>query len=103
MMKLSNGQLIREFGLDDFLRSIPEDTSATALAVAAIQHFCGDAGASQSIFRFGVMTVTLFLHSQAGRRGPFPQQTARDLVDILSAQPCPDQLIEDWAVSNFGS
>ena len=98
----SNGKLIRQFGLGDFLENaVQEDDDAPTICVKALAYFCGDKNPHAEVFKFAVLTVGTFLnHHQAhGQKAP-PQQALRDLVSLLIKDTNEDQ-IRKWITSNF--
>ena len=101
--KFSNGRLVRDFGLDDFLSNYLAVTDdAPTIAVKAIHFFCGGAGPGQDVFKFAVLATVSFLHQfHSGGRGKVPPQSMSDLVDLLKGAPTEDQL-RRWVVSHFG-
>src|SRR6266849_11018371 len=81
------GMLIREFGLEDFLENSVQDADdAPTIVVKAISYFCADGDPLVRGFKFGVLTVGLFLNvHHAKRKRQVPQQALKDLVDLLKS------------------
>jgi hypothetical protein len=101
------GKIIRAFGLGDFLENgIAQTDDSSDIAIKALDFFC-DEPSQQDVFRFGILTVVLFLDQcQAGSPGDIledSQQTTRDLVAIVehgSNSRCHAK-IRRWIDSNF--
>lgn len=101
---LTNGQLIRRFGLGDFLENKLKDSdTAPDIAVKALEFFCDEADQRQIEFRFAVLTVTNFL-SENYSSSPLDtddlHQPMRDLVSILTRAANESQL-RRWIESHF--
>lgn len=83
-LRCSNGQLIRGFGLNDFLENeIDEEDGCVEIAIAAIDFFCSDSSPNEVEFRFAVIAVCDFLHRHHAKlTGSFDKQSAIDLVAL---------------------
>jgi|SRR5579864_185047 len=104
---LSNGQLVRRFGLGDFLENkLTEADSAPDIAVKALEFFCEEKDPHNQKFRFAVLAVGIFLDEfHAGTPcDSFMdlQQPLKDLVAILTQSPNELQ-VRKWIDSNFGN
>ncbi len=104
---LTNGVLVRRFGLGDFLENkLTETDSAPAIAVKALEFFCDEGDPHNPKFRFAVLAVGIFLdeyHARTPRESLKElQQPLRDLVTILTQSPNESQL-RKWIESNFGT
>jgi hypothetical protein len=104
---LTNGVLVRRFGLGDFLENkLTETDGAADIAIKALQFFCDERDPHNDKFRFGVLTVGLFLDEHYGSATPYEslkdlQQPLKDLVALLAQSPKERQL-RKWIQSNFG-
>lgn len=99
----SNGKIIREFGLNDFLEnSIQTQDDAQTICVKALGFFCDEPDPNLGVFKFGVLTVGSFLNNNVAKQGKMPPQVAmRDLVSVLSAK-ANEQQIGAWIATHFG-
>jgi hypothetical protein len=106
-MQPLSGVLIRRFGLGDFLENMLTEVDIAAdIAVKALECFCDERDPHTPKFRFGVLTVGIFLdelHS-AGPRDSMKdlQLPLRDLVALLTQSASEPQL-RKWIESNFGA
>jgi hypothetical protein len=104
---LSNGELVRRFGLGDFLENkLAEADSAPDIAVKALEFFCDERNPHDKKFRFAVLTVGIFLQEHYAENTALDtedlQQPLRDLVALLTQSPSEAQL-RKWIESNFGT
>jgi hypothetical protein len=104
---LSNGVLVRRFGLGDFLENkLTETDSAPDIAVKALEFFCDERDPHSAKFRFAVLTVGIFLdeYHSSTPCDSFKdfQQPLRDLVALLRQSPSESQL-RKWIDSHFGA
>ena len=100
---MTNGRIIREFGLNDFLENAitPSDDAAT-ICVRAVKHFCEETDPKNPCFRFGVLTICLFLHHHHGRKPTeMPTVAMGDLVKILRTS-WSEEAVRSWVSSHFG-
>jgi hypothetical protein len=101
----TNGVLVREFGLGDFLDGKLTDTDgAPDIAIKALGFFCEEYNPHDRKFRFGVLSVGLFLQEYGGDASldiEDIQQPLQDLVRMLKSSPKESQL-RKWIESNFG-
>jgi hypothetical protein len=104
---LSNGELVRRFGLGDFLENrLSEEDSAPDIAIKALEFFCEERDPHDQRFRFAILAVGIFLD---GYHSSIPcdsfealQQPLKDLVAILTKAPNEAQ-IRKWIDSHFGN
>jgi hypothetical protein len=97
------GKLIRSFGLEDFLENgVEDDDDAPTIAVKALLFFCDDGNPLSEQFKFGVLTVGIYLNCHHANRGKaVPQQALKDLVRTLCVSQDEAQL-RRWITSHFG-
>ncbi len=105
--RLTNGQLVRRFGLGDFLENkLTEADKPPDIAVKALEFFCDERDPHNEKFRFAVLAVGIFLdeHHASTPCDSFEdlQQPLKDLVAILRQPPNEVQL-RKWIESNFGA
>lgn len=100
-LRIKNGELIRNFGLKDFLENDLSDyDDAEMIAIKAIHFFCDDSDRTQQKFKFAVLVICLFLHRHhAKRKPPVCHIAMSDLVKLL---PANDESIRGWIRSHFG-
>src|SRR5712692_9235526 len=94
---LPNGELVRRFGLGDFLENrLTETDSAPDIAIKALEFFCDEQDPHSAKFRFAVLTVGIFLdeyHSNSPCDSVEDlQQPLKDLVGLLMQSPSEAQL-----------
>src|SRR5262249_39675162 len=99
----SNGMLIREFLLGDFLENrLTEQDRAPDIAVKAIEFFSDEADPFKKRFKFGVLTVGIFLNDfHASFPNDSLQQPLKDLVAILTKGSANEQQLRKWIDSHF--
>lgn len=101
---LTNGQLIRQLGLGDFLANkLMDSDAAPDIVVKALGFFCDELDPREVSFRFAVLTVTIFLngfYSTCPLDTDELQQPMRDLVSILTRSANESQL-RRWIDSHF--
>ena len=98
----SDGKIIRTFGLGDFLEiAVKDDDDASTIAVKAIRYFCEGRVPGEDIFKFGVLTVGIFLQACYSKKTEIPATVVlQDLVAILKSKGA-DAHIRKWIDSNF--
>jgi hypothetical protein len=105
--KLSNGVLIRQYGLGDFLENkLVESDSAPDIAIKAMEFFCDERDPHSQKFRFAVLVVGIFLDEHHAST-PYDslkelQQPLRDLVTLLT-QSANESQLRRWIDSHFGA
>jgi hypothetical protein len=104
---LTNGELVRRFGLGDFLdNKLTETDSAPGIAVKALEFFCDERDPHSKKFRFAVLAIGIFLDEYHANTpcDSFKdlQQLLKDLVTLLTRSPNESQL-RKWIDSHFGT
>src|SRR5262249_36389639 len=99
----SNGMLIREFLLGDFLENkVSEQDRAPDIAIKAIEFFCDERDPFNKRFKFGVLTVGIFLDSfHSSCPHDSLQQPLKDLVALLTKGSASEQQVRKWIDSHF--
>lgn len=105
LCNISNGQLVRNFGLGDFLENmLTTNVRAPDIAIKALEYFCDEGSPHDPRFRFAVLSVGIFLDEHQASKPCDSvaqlQQPLKDLVTLL-IQGANEQQLRAWIEANF--
>ena len=98
---IPNGRLIRDFGLQDLLENVLEESDdPPTITVKGLTYFCQERTEREPIFRCAVLAVGLFLKGSRGKRSMDLTQPLRDLLSVLQGG-IREPALRGWVASNF--